>query len=332
MGRIRKEEPVDKVVTLGGGGGHSQVLKAAAPLPNVRITAVVPHTDSGGSTGLLTEEYDVLGYLGDLTKCMCALSRDKEIAAGLMHRFADGSLKSHSAKNVLFLALLEEHGLDTALTVMRRVCGLEKSGHRVLPVSRTSTILCAELQIGNEVVSEKNIDQIAGNPLWHPDAHAINRIYFNPPVSVADDAAEAVREADWIIVSPGDLYSSVLPIFLADGMTEAVCESSARVVMILNIMTKRGETDQYTAEDFIRRVEDQMARSCDIVLANTAPIPPEQEAQYLLEQKVEMPEPVADADHRVIGKPLLTVTQKGELYHDVGLLRHELAEIMKGKG
>jgi len=140
----------------------------------VRITAVCPSTDSGGSTGGLRRDYDAGGYLGDLTKCVAALCPDAVLARALMHRFSGGPLDGHSVKNVLLLGLEQAVGRAQALEGLWRMAGIVP--HRVFPVTHRRTELRARLRMGNVVHGETNIDLIASNPLWHPDVHAIERI------------------------------------------------------------------------------------------------------------------------------------------------------------
>lgn len=307
------------LVTIGGGNGHSQVLRALKALPDVCITGICPSTDSGGSTGILQREYEGSGYTGDLTRCILALCEDEVFASALMYRYENGPLHSHPVRNLFFHALEKVSDTDTALTVMWRVCGL--GPHRVLPVTTEKTELCATLQLGNVVFGETQIDTIAKNPLWNPDVHSISDIHLRPSVSASATAQEAVRSADIIIVCPGDLYSSILPVLLPEGVKEAVAASAAKIVIVLNIMTKTGETDNYTAEDFITRIEERLGRAADHILYNNAPLPPAVRARYSLERKVELVTEERAQDPRIIACPLAEVTEAGQVVSSVQAMR-----------
>lgn len=322
---MRKKEL--KIVTIGGGGGHAQVLRGLKTIPGVVITAICPSTDSGGSTGVLQSDYGISGYLGDATKCMAALCSDKLLAEALLFRYGEGSLHGHSVKNVLFLGLERAGGMTKALQTMYRICGLGR--HRVMPVTAKKTELCAKLKIGNRISGETNIDHIARSPLWHPDYHAIQDIYLRPTVSATKTSLDAVHEADWCVICPGDLYSSILPVLLPKGMSEAFARSKAKVVMVLNIMTKKGETDSYRAGDFVMQVEKRLGRACDVILCNNAPLPKELLVGYALERKVQFETPATLTDKRVRMAPLLTVTKNSELYHNPVALARELRRIFR---
>lgn len=315
-----------QIVTLGGGTGHSQVLRALKGLPDVAITGVCPSTDSGGSTGILQREYDGAGYTGDLTKCVVALSSDEVLARALSYRYASGSLHTHSVKNLLFHALLKVSVLTEALETLWRVCGL--GAHRVLPVTSDKTELCATLKIGSTVSGEANIDDLAKNPLWNPEVHSISHIYLKPEVPALSLVTEAVLGADYIVVCPGDLYSSVIPTLLPVGMREAIGASRAKIIVVLNIMTKQGETDNYTAADFIEKIESYLGRPAAHIVANSAPIPEEVLLQYSLERKVEFGSATHGADSRVIQAPLAAVSERGHVRTDPQALQAVLSSLV----
>ena len=67
---------------------------------------------------------------------------------------------------------------------------------------------------------------------------------------------EIVENADYIIVCPGDLYTSILPNFLVDWFWQMVKNSSAKKILIANIFTKKWETDNYKLSDFLNVFEN----------------------------------------------------------------------------
>ena len=308
-----------KIVTIGGGSGHAQVLRALKKIKDIQITGICPSTDSGGSTGTLRREYNGGGYVGDLTKCMVALCDDDALARALTFRHQDGFLRGHSVKNMLFHALEETGGFETALREMEKICGL--GVHKILPVTNEKTELCARLTIGNTVLGETNIDTIAKNPLWNPSVHAIADIYLKPEVRVSRAAVRAIEESEYVIVCPGDLYSSIIPALLPRGMKAAIQKSKSKIIIVLNIMTKRGETDNYTAVDFIKSIEKRLGRKADYIVSNNASIPKETLVKYSLESKAVLPALRRADDMRAISAPLALVTGDGQVYSDPDVMR-----------
>ena len=314
-----------RIVTIGGGSGHAQVLKALKRIKGIQITGICPSTDSGGSTGTLQREYNGGGYVGDLTKCMVALCDDDVLARALAFRHQDGSLRGHSVKNLLFHALEETGGFETALREMEKICGL--GVHKILPVTNEKTELCARLTIGNTVLGETNIDTIAKNPLWNPSVHAIADIYLKPEVRASRAAVRAIEESEYVIVCPGDLYSSIVPTLLPRGIKTAIQKSKSRIILIINIMTKRGETDNYTAVDFIESIEKRLGRKADYVMCNNASIPNETLVKYSLESKAVLPPLRRADDPRAIPVPLALVTDEGQVYSDPDVMRKAIRNI-----
>ncbi|MFZ1074876.1 MAG: gluconeogenesis factor YvcK family protein [Minisyncoccia bacterium] len=314
-----------KFVTIGGGTGHSQVLAALKGISDIQITGICPSTDSGGSTGVLQREYNGAGYTGDVTKCIAALCDDEALSKALMYRYEGGALHSHSVKNLLFHALEKVGGTEDALETMWRIAGL--GAHRVLPVTNEKTELCASLRMGNTIFGETNIDTIAKNPLWNPEVHSIAEIYLKPEVSASECVTDAIKDADYIVVCPGDLYSSIIPILLPRGMEESLRASHAKIILILNIMTKKGETDNYTASDFVEKIETYLGREADSIICNSAAIPEDILLKYSLEQKVELDSFKNPRDPRIVSVPLAMISESDQVLTDAVALRKTILKM-----
>ena len=302
------------------------MLKALKDISDIQITGICPSTDSGGSTGVLQKEYDGGGYTGDLTKCIVALCDDEILSKALSYRYHEGPLHSHSVKNLLFHALEKVSDINEALEAMWKVCGLKE--HRIIPVTNEKTELCASLSIGNTISGETNIDTIAKNPLWNPDVHSISDIYLKPEVNASSLATEAIENADYIIICPGDLYSSIIPTLLPKGMKESLRNSRAPIILILNIMTKQGETDNYTATDFIERIEKYLGRKATHIIYNNAPIPDPILLKYSLERKVELDSSGEHPDPRMIPVPLAVISETEQICSDPQVIRETIRTLI----
>jgi len=316
-----------QIVTIGGGTGHAKVLKSLKGIERLKITGICPTTDSGGSTGELAQQYGTSGYLGDLTKCIAALSPDPVIEKTLLYRFKEGSLQGHSLKNMLLLAIEQVADEDKGLETLWKLCSI--GDNRVLPATKEQTELYATLKMGGRVASETNIDRLAKNPLWRPRQHAIKEVFLKPRVAALPQAVSAIKTADWIVISPGDLYSSILPVLLPKGMKTTISKSKARIVMVLNIVNKQGETDDYKAEDFIEKVETYLGRRVDIVFCNNKDITEHIRARYMLENKVvfNTDEGIPSA-RRVIYAPFAVLNEAKEIVHNVAELRKQFLKLL----
>ena len=274
----RQLEP--RVVVIGGGSG-SAVLLAGLKKRTPNITAIVSMFDSGGSTGILREEF---GYppLGDIRQCLLALAGDDEKAAAIRSAFdfrfsSSSSLRGHSVGNLILAALTSAHenGVSGAITELSRM--LEITG-RVVPVTLEDAHLCAELANGVVVVGESKIDQRG------EETPPIKRVFLDQKVSANPEALTAIAEADVIALGPGDLYTSIVPNLLADGVSDALRETRAGVTYVCNVMTKLGETSGYDAVRFAETISAYLGGlKLDYAVVNTQPIPEDVLARYVAE-------------------------------------------------
>jgi uncharacterized cofD-like protein len=279
QGLSRDQSRELKIVVIGGGSGSSSVLRGLKHrTPN--LAAVVTMFDSGGSSGLLHTEF---GYppLGDLRQCMLGLSEDSESNRALRDlldfRFQlESSLHGHSLGNLL-LAALTTIGMDLELAIDEMSRLLHITG-RVIPVALEHADLCAELDNGEIVVGESNID------LRGKSYPRIKRVFLEPSVIASPRAIEAILEADVVVLGPGDLFTSIVPNLLAQGIPEALAQTRATRIYVCNLMTKLGETDDFKASDFVRQVVRYLnGPHLDWALINTQEIPPSVRQAYFAE-------------------------------------------------
>jgi uncharacterized cofD-like protein len=99
-------------------------------------------------------------------------------------------------------------------------------------------------------------------------------------VTVLPRARKAIERADRVLIGPGDLYTSLVPCLLVDGVAEAIRDCEGEVVYVCNVMTKHGETDDFKASDFVRVIHHYLGRRVDTVVVNTAEPPPDLAARY----------------------------------------------------
>jgi len=70
------------------------------------------------------------------------------------------------------------------------------------------------------------------------------------------EAAEAVRAADMVVLGPGSWFTSVLPHLMVPRLREALIETDAHVVVVLNLAPQDGETAGFRAIDHLRVLLD----------------------------------------------------------------------------
>ena len=238
-----------KVVVIGGGTGCPAVLRGLRHHP-VDLTAIVTTMDSGGSSGRLRQEFNVPA-VGDIRRALVALADDGDLGGVLgavaEYRFpVESSLDGHTVGNLTLLALLLElGGLEEAIERAGKMMGVQGA---VLPVTTDSVDLCALLKDGRTLVGEASIDQRGHSTV------GVERVYLSDPASANPRAVDALREADAIVLGPGDLYTSVIPNLLVHGIPEAIQASDAKRIFVGNLVTKPGETEGYKLSDFLHEI------------------------------------------------------------------------------
>jgi len=246
-----------RVVALGGGHGLHASLSALRHVAT-NPTAVVTVADNGGSSGRLRGEFGVLPP-GDLRMALAALCGDNEWGQTwervLQHRFAgEGQMRGHVVGNLLIVSLWELLGDHVAaLAWVARLLGAEGT---VLPMAVTPLDITAEVR-GLDATDRARLTTVRGQVEVATTTGAIVSIALDPPDPTAcREAVEAVRSADWVVLGPGSWYTSVIPHLLVPALREALVETEARVVVVLNLEGQTGETPGYAPEDHLAALHE----------------------------------------------------------------------------
>ncbi len=269
-----------KIVVVGGGTGTFTVLRGLKQYP-LELAAVISTFDSGGSSGILKDEFGMLPS-GDMRRCLVALAPDSEdttLRDLFNYRYeGEGSLKDHSFGNLFLLALTAVTGSE--VSALKKAGELLKCKGKVLPVSTDHTKLCAILENGQVIEGETNIDIPK-----HDGNIRIKNVYLKPQSFIFGEAYDALKSADLIVIGPGDLYSSIIPNFLAEGFVDAIRERAGKLVYVMNLMTKWGETNGFAASDFAKEVLCYINQDkFDQIISNTMPINSDLLAKYAAEK------------------------------------------------
>lgn len=251
-----------KIVVIGGGTGIYSVLSGLKDYP-VKLTAIISMADDGGSTGVLREEFGVLPP-GDIRRALVALSSSQELLCRLFnYRFEKGNLKDHNFGNIFITALCKIFKDDFEKAIQATSEILDIKG-KVIPVTLDKARLCARLEDGKIIVGETNIDIPK-----HNGKLKIEKVYLKPVCKINKNAKDAILKADFIVIGPGDVYTSIIPNLLVKGMSGAIKASKAKKIYICNLMTKFGETNNFRGEDFIEEIEKYLGKDIlDYVVFN----------------------------------------------------------------
>ena len=255
-----------RIVAIGGGHGLATLLTGLKEY-TTNLKALVTVADSGGSTGRLREEFDVLAP-GDIRNCIVALADAPSLMSELFQfRFdKDSELKGHNFGNLFITAMTQLTGdFEKAVEELSKVLAIRG---KVIPSTLNKVNLVAEYKDGTQVIGEAKI----------PEKEVpIKRVYLEPTTTDISkriqptlEAIKAIKNAQIIVIGPGSLFTSILPNLVIKEIANAIAKSSALKVYVCNVMTQHGETDDYRASDHLKTlVEHTSPRIVDYCVVNS---------------------------------------------------------------
>jgi len=264
MVEFQRRDKGPRIVVIGGGTGQASVLRGLKQYSR-NITAVVTVADDGGSSGEIRRTMGILPP-GDIRNCLAALSNDEELLSQMFqYRFGTGAgLNGHSLGNLLITALTELTGsFEEAIAESGRVLAVQGN---VYPSTLKNINLVAKVQMPDKnvevnVKGESQISNMGGKVMqvWLDPA--------NPPPY--PPTTQAILAADLIVIGPGSLYTSIIANLLVPDLVAAIRASKACKFYVCNVATQRGETDGYSCEDHVNKIEDHAGhRLFDLVITN----------------------------------------------------------------
>lgn len=286
------------------------------------ITAIVTVADDGGSSGILRNELQ-MPPPGDIRNVLIALADVEPLLSDMLqYRFNAGTgLTGHSLGNLMLAALTDITGdFVSGVRMLSKVLAVRG---RVLPAAGEAIVLHAEMADGTIVSGESNIPK-AGQ--------AIKRVFIEPAdVEPLEEAVQAIREADAILIGPGSLYTSIIPNLLVPKLAQSIVDSNAVKMFVCNVMTQPGETDDYSVSDHLAAVHAHVGHHLfDYVIVNDGEIPPQVQSKYaeLGAKAVHLDlEEVTRRGYKVIADRL--VLFRTYLRHDAARLSHHIYQLVE---
>ena len=309
-----------KVVVIGGGTGNFVVLKGLKKY-DVSLSAVVSMADDGGSTGILRDELGVLPP-GDVRQCLVALSDSSLLMRSLMnYRFENGGLGGHSFGNLLLSALEKVTGsFEQAIEEVGRILFIKG---KVIPVTTHLTRLKMLLKNNTLLDGEKEVFVSQELEQGYRD------IYLEPYPKANPKALQAIMDADMVVLGPGGFYTSIIPNLLVGGIVDAIKDSKAKKVYVVNLMNKKGQTTHFKVSHYLKELIRFMGKDMfDFVLVNSQP-PPKDLIRYY-EEEGQLVFNDLKKETRLISAPLLDGDLKQEQKGDSikrNLIRHNSTKL-----
>jgi uncharacterized cofD-like protein len=313
-----------KIVAIGGGTGLSTLLHGLKEHTD-HNSAIVTVADDGGSSGRLRQQFDILPP-GDIRNCLVALAD----AEPMMHKLfqfrfdKDSEFSGHNFGNLFITVMTQLTGdFEQAIKESSKVLAIRG---QVIPSTLSKVTLVARHTDGTQTEGEAKI----------PEAHRpIDKVYLSPQESAATpEAVRAIYDADVIILGPGSLYTSIIPNLLIKELTEALVNSRAIKFYICNIMTQRGETDNFNASDHLRvLIAHSHPRIIDYCVINNGRIPEDILEKYEKEDCSFVGadvENISDLGYRIIANNFVNINN-GLIRHDDVRLAEEIIKVFNLK-
>ncbi|RAP74826.1 gluconeogenesis factor YvcK family protein [Paenibacillus montanisoli] len=319
--KTRSKVQNPRIVVIGGGTGLSVMLRGLKEKP-LDITAIVTVADDGGSSGILRNELQ-MPPPGDIRNVLIALADVEPLLSDMLqYRFNSGTgLAGHSLGNLMLAAMTDISGdFVSGVRMLSKVLAVRG---RVLPAAGEAIVLKAETVDGTIITGESNIPK-AGK--------AIKRVFIEPAdVEPLEEAVEAIREADAILIGPGSLYTSIIPNLLVPKLAESIVDSNAVKIFVCNVMTQPGETDNYSVGDHLDAVHAHIGHHLfDYVIVNDGEIPEQVQQKYAERgaKAVHLDlEEVKRRGYEVIADRL--VLFRTYLRHDAARLSHHIYQLVE---
>lgn len=256
-----------KIVVIGGGTGTFTILSGLRKYSNLDLSAIISMADNGGSNRIIRDEFGLLPT-SDLRQCMVALSSpesDETLRKLFTYRYGSGiGISGMTFGNLFMAALTDIYGGDQKKAI-EKTCQILNVKGKIIPVTFDKSNLVATYSNGKQILGEHEIDE----PNEIQGRYKIVDLKLFPDVQVNKEAITAINNANLVILGPGDFYTSILPNIVVDGISDAIQKSNAKVIYILNIMTKFGQTIGYKASDFTNEIKKYLkGKLPDMVLIN----------------------------------------------------------------
>lgn len=256
-----------KITTIGGGHGTASLVRHLKNQPDTEITSVVAVSDSGGSSLKIRDGYEVIA-IGDLRRVLHAMVPDYLIArfANFLELRFQGNgkpafLDGNPVGNVLLLGLIKQFSGDI-VRAMSAATELFQVKHRILPVTSDNVHLCAKMCDGS--ILREGV--VSGLPLT--DKRAVCDIFLEPEATILPETGEAICSSDIIVICPGSPFTSTAANLCVKGVPEAIRASKAKLVYVVNAMTNRSESPDWTASRHAEEMFERIGRPFDLIICH----------------------------------------------------------------
>lgn len=299
-----------RIVFIGGGTGLSHAIAGFKNQGEYKMTAVISVADDGGSSGDIIKHYNIIPP-GDVRKVCFALANDESMLNLFDFRFDNNKSdkfngSGHHLGNLLFTAMNEKNG-NKIFNTIDDFCELLKvnKNNKIVPIGISPVELKAKVASGDVIVGQNNIQ--------HSFDNAIEEIWIDSQHALNPYVANEIKNADYIVLAPGSLYTSTIVNFLFTQVVEEISLSNAPILYLANVMSQHGETDNMSLSDHVKAIEKYLHKKIDLVVCANTHIPDEIIESYFRNSQQLL-------DNENINTPTLFADilsfSEGKIFHD----------------
>lgn len=308
-----------KVVIFGGGTGLSYLLNSLKTL-NIELVVVVATTDNGGSSGELRRNYNIPAP-GDLRRAVIALSEREDIDSLMNFRF-DQQLNYHTVGNLVLAALVDKYKtIDVAVNKYAELLDVKE---KIFPISNEHIQLNALLEDGTKITGEQEMSS---------HKQQIKKVYYDQDINANQNIIKELKEADYVILSSGSLYTSILSNLVFKNILDVLPDIQAKLIYICNLMTEDGETNNFLVSDHIRVIEEHFNNKeiIDYVLVNKNFNYPKNIYQNYISEEADLV--LLDKSNirqgiKIVDNDYLLISKDNHIRHNTDLVTKDLKEII----
>jgi len=319
-----------KIVCMGGGTGTSVVLSGLKKYP-VDLSAIVAMADSGGSNRVIRDEFGLLPT-SDIRQCLVALGTEEGsdsesfLRKLFIYRFHQGEgIKGNTFGNLFMAALADILGSQEQ--AIKKTSQILKIKGRILPVTLDDSQLVALYENDLKIVGEHEIDMPE-----HDEQLGIEKVWLEPESKANPEAIKAISNSDLVVFGPGDLYTSLIVNLLSEGIVDALQKTKAKIIFVLNLMTRPGQTFGYSAKNHIRDIEKYLGKHLDFVIINSGQMPSSALEKYAEDNNFPVKDDLKDDYFKIIRGDFLSDKETKKVDGDIitrSLIRHDSNKLAK---
>ncbi len=125
----------------------------------------------------------------------------------------------------------------------------------IIPVTTDSAFIQAKLENWEIIKTQDKISNVAD---YNSNIIEIELMQNSIKAKLNSIIENTINNSDYIVITPWDLYTSILSNFIIENFSEIIKKSNKKIIYILNSSNKKWETTWYKPIDFIDKITEKI--------------------------------------------------------------------------